>query len=64
MWNFEPIRNFAHNTGFSTLGKALLTLYFQILIIQRSNQRGKHQYRKVMQLKKTTLKNESEDLKP
>ena len=38
--NFEPIGNFAHTTGFLSLGKALLILlplYIQILIMQISN---------------------------
>ena len=61
IWNFEPIGNFALTTEFLTLGKALLPLSLQMLIIQISTQRDEH---KVLQLKKELLKNESEVLKP
>ena len=64
IWNFEPTGNFAHTTGFSTLGKSLLPLYLQMLIIKISTQIDNHKYRKVLQLKKVLLKNESEVLKP
>ena len=56
IWNFEPTGNFAHTTGFSTLGKAILPLYLQMLIMQISIQTDNHKYRKVLQLKKSTLK--------
>ena len=52
IWNFEPTGNFAHTTGFPTLGKALLPLYLQMLTIQISTQTDNHKYRKVLQLKK------------
>ena len=59
IWNFEPIGNFPLTAGFLTLGKALVPLSLQVLIIQISTQRDKHKYRKVLQLKKELLKNES-----
>ena len=64
VFHFEPIGNSAHTKGFSTLGKALLPLYLQMLIIQISTQTDSHKYRKVLELKKVSLKNESEVLKP
>ena len=57
-WNFEPIGNFAHTTGFLTLGKALLILlhlYLQMLIMQISPQTDNNKYRKSVANKKSTL---------
>ena len=57
-WNFEPVGNFAHTTGFLTFGKALLIflpLYIQMLIMQISTQANNQKYRKSVATKKSTL---------
>ena len=58
-WNFQPTGNFAYNTGFLTLRKALLILlplYLQMLIMQISTQTDNHKYRKNVATKKAGLK--------
>ena len=52
--NFEPNGNFACNTGFLILWKALLiilSLYLQMLIMQISTQTDNHKYRQNVRTK-------------
>ena len=52
-WNFEPIRNFPHNTDVFTLENALVILfpiYLQMLIMQTSTQTANHKYRKSLSI--------------